>query len=133
MKPTLVFLIAVALLILVPALVNAQSPPVPDKSPMPDIPAKSTPFASPQAQTSPQQSYAPQYDQPALVLWSVPRIYQVQRLACQPKKIKIKQVIKVKWGLFAVGDMMRASHPLGRYLQARTSRRRYPALPCFRL
>jgi hypothetical protein len=93
MKPTLVFLIAVVLLILVPALVNAQSPPIPAKSPVPDIPAKSTPFAAPtpfaspqaQIQASPQQSYAPaqsfapQYDEETVVLRSVPQIYQIQR------------------------------------------------------
>jgi hypothetical protein len=178
MRPILVFLIAFALGILIPALVNAQSPPVPAKSPVPDIPAKSTPlaspapFASPQAQiqASPQQSFAPQsfapqsfapqYDQETVVLRSVPQVYQIQRqvlfqaapvayaptayaaadvgcgvaqqsfarrgfaqqsvfashgfqssqishgvgvnaaVARQPKKIKTKQVTKVKRGLF---------------------------------
>jgi hypothetical protein len=79
---------------LVPALVKAQSPPVPDKSPQPlAAPSKAlpqaAPFASPQAAlASPQQSYAPQqsfapvqqYEQPvqALVL-RAPAVYQIQR------------------------------------------------------
>jgi hypothetical protein len=98
MRPILVFLIAFALGVLIPALVNAQSPPVPAKSPVPDIPAKSTPlaspapFASPQAQIqaspqqsfapqsyAPAQSFAPQYDQETVVLRSVPQVYRVQR------------------------------------------------------
>lgn len=61
------------------ALVS-QYPNTPDKAlPQPGIPSKSTPLASPQVQASPQQSFAPQYDQPAVVLRAVPQIYQVQR------------------------------------------------------
>jgi hypothetical protein len=98
MKPTLVFLIAVALLILIPALVQAQFPDQPSKTlPTPAVPSKApqaalapqAPFASPQAQiqASPQQafqsyapqSFAPQYDQETVVLRSVPQVYQIQR------------------------------------------------------
>jgi hypothetical protein len=94
MKRTYVFAIAALLAFLVPALVKAQSPPVPEKSPQAlAAPSKAlpqaAPFASPQAAlASPQQSYAPQqsfapvqqYDTPvqALVL-RAPAVYQIQR------------------------------------------------------
>jgi hypothetical protein len=89
MKPTLVFLIAVVLLILVPALVNAQSPPIPAKSPVPDIPAKSTPFAAPTPFASPQAQ-----------IQASPGVGVNAAVARQPNKIKTKQVTRVKRGLF---------------------------------
>lgn len=83
MRPTYVFIAAVVLIILVPALVKAQSPPIPDKAPQPlAAPSKVAPLASPQAAyATPQQALAPvqQYEAPAVVLQAVPRVYAIQR------------------------------------------------------
>jgi hypothetical protein len=75
MKTLIIFAIAATLALLIPALVMAQSPPVPDKSP--GIPSKTTPLASPQVQASPQAAYDAVPLAP-LVL-RAPQIYQVQR------------------------------------------------------
>jgi hypothetical protein len=85
MKPTYVFAIAVVLLILVPALVKAQSPPIPDKAPQAlAAPSKAQPFASPQAAlASPQQAYAPQQalapQYAPVVLQAAPQVFAIQR------------------------------------------------------